>query len=71
VVEILRPAHRHPVIEAETIEVAHTGAPFAPFLAQFLAQGQTGTLTTAEIADRYETTALLTAEPTRICVATV
>jgi len=71
VVEILRPARRHPVIEAETIEVAQPGAPFAPFLAQFLAQGQANALTTADVADRYETTALLTAEPMRICVATV
>ena len=70
-VEILRPAQRHPLIESDAIQVAHVGAPFAPFLAQFLAQEQTNEVTTAAAADRYETAALLMAEPHRICVATV
>jgi hypothetical protein len=72
VVEILRPAHRHRVVlESETAQVAQAGAPSAPFLAQFLAQEQTNELTTADVADRYETAAMLTGEPTRICIATL
>ena len=69
-VEILRPAQRH-TIDAEVVEVPRAGAPFAPFLAQFLAQEQTYELTTAVVADRYETAAALRDEPYRICIATV
>jgi hypothetical protein len=72
VVEILRPAQRHrAVLESETIQVARPGAPFAPFLAQFLAQEQTNELTTADVANRYEAAAALIGEPMRICVATL
>jgi hypothetical protein len=70
VVEILRPAQRH-TLEAEVVEVPCAGAPFAPFLAQFIAQDQMNDLPTAVIADRYEVAQALTDEPTRICVATV
>jgi len=72
VVEILRPARRHHVsLESEAVNVACAGAPFAPFLAQFLAQGRSNELTTATVADRYEAAAALNGEPHRICVATV
>lgn len=70
-VEILRPAQRH-TIECEAVEVSAAGAPFAPFLAQFLAQGQSNALATPAVAaDRYETIAALTDEPYRVCVATL
>ena len=69
-VEILRPAQRH-FLEAEVVEVANPGAPFAPFLAQFLAQDQSNDVTTATVADRYETAQALTDEPYRVCIATV
>jgi hypothetical protein len=72
VVEILRPAQRHfASLESETVQIAHAGAPFAPFLAQFLVQDQSNELTTAIVADRYEAAAALNGEPHRICVATV
>lgn len=70
VVEILRPAQRH-TIECEAVEVPSAGAPFAPFLAQILAQRQSTALTMAAVADRYEATAALTDEPYRVCVATI
>ena len=69
-VEILRPAQRH-TLEAEIVEVARAGAPFAPFLAQILSQNQMDDLTTADAADRYETAAALMGEPQRVCIATV
>ena len=69
-VEILRPAQRH-TIECEAVEVPSAGAPFAPFLAQILAQRQSTALTMAAVADRYEATAALTDEPYRVCVATI
>lgn len=47
------------------------GAPFAPFLAQYLAQDRYEQVTTATAADRYETAAALNDEPHRICIATV
>lgn len=71
-VEILRPAQRHRIaLESETIHVAEAGAPFAPFLAQFLAQDQRNEMTTYDVADRYEAAAALNGEPQRICIATV
>ena len=71
-VEILRPAQRHPrSLESEMVQVAQAGAPFAPFLAQFLAQSQSNELATYEVTDRYEAAAALNGEPHRVCVATV
>lgn len=71
-VEILRPAQRHHVsLESETVHVAKAGAPFAPFLAQFLTQDRFEQVTNAVAADRYETAAALSGEPHRICIATV
>ena len=72
VVEILRPAQRHRVsLESETMRVVRAGAPYAPFLAQFLSQDQYDQVTNAAAADRYETAAALSGEPHRICIATV
>ncbi|MBI1212537.1 MAG: hypothetical protein GC190_13820 [Alphaproteobacteria bacterium] len=71
-VEILRPAQRHSAsLESEVIEAPRPGAPFAPFLAQFLAQEQSNERSMADVADRYEAAAALADEPSRICVATV
>ena len=66
VVEILRPAQRHPQPSA-----VRPGAPAAPFLTQILATDDASELTAIDVADRYHAAAALMGAPQSRSVATL
>ena len=71
-VEILRPVQRPSATrDNENLGTIRPGAPAASFLAQLFAQEQMAELTTADVADRYETAAALNDEPHCMAVATI